>query len=74
MIVPQYRLSNRQYEGMSRRARGMTVKEIAHDMGLSQQTVKSHFTRAYSVLGAENMSEAYIALGWLTPPDEQEVA
>ena len=64
-------LSPRQWEVMARRARGMTIKEIAHDLGLSQQTVKTHFSNAYEVLGAMNIAEAFIALGWLRVPGDE---
>jgi DNA-binding NarL/FixJ family response regulator len=69
MIEP---LSKRQREVMIRRARGMTVKEIAHDLGRSEQTVKAHFTHAYERLGVMTISEAYLALGWLRLPDQEE--
>jgi DNA-binding NarL/FixJ family response regulator len=60
---------------MIRRARGMTVKEIAYDLRLSQQTVKTHFANAYEVLGAMNIAEAFVALGWLrVPGDDEQVA
>ena len=64
-------LSPRQWEVMARRARGMTIKEIAHDLGLSQQTVKTHFSNAYEALGAMNVAEAFIALGWLRVPGDE---
>ena len=69
-------LSPRQWQVMIRRARGMTVKEIAHDLGLSEQTVKTHFSHAYEALGAMNIAEAFLALGWLRVPEDepQEVA
>ncbi|HEY7970496.1 MAG TPA: helix-turn-helix transcriptional regulator [Candidatus Limnocylindrales bacterium] len=64
-------LSPRQWEVMARRARGMTIKEIAHDLGLSQQTMKTHFSNADEVLGTMNVAEAFIALGWLRVPGDE---
>jgi DNA-binding NarL/FixJ family response regulator len=67
-------LSPRQWQVMIRRARGMTVKEIAHDLGLSEQTVKTHSSNAYEALGAMNIAEAFIALGWLRVPEDEPQA
>lgn len=43
-------------------ARGSSNKVIAHDLGLSEATVKSHLSAIFRVLGVSNRSQAILAL------------
>ena len=43
-------------------ARGSSNKMIAHQLGLSEATVKSHLSAIYRTLGVSNRSQAIIAL------------
>jgi DNA-binding NarL/FixJ family response regulator len=67
-------LSPRQSQIMRLRARGLTTKEIAHELGISVVTVKNNITFAYAKLGVENLAEFLLAMGWLRLPDDEEVA
>ncbi len=44
-----------------------SMKEAAHDLGLSYQTIKNQLHAAYQKLGASSAIEAYTSLGWLDP-------
>ena len=44
------------------RARGSSNKIIAHELGLSEDTVKSHLSAIYKTLGVTNRSQAILAL------------
>jgi DNA-binding NarL/FixJ family response regulator len=50
----------------------MTNKEIAHELGIAEVTVKNHTTFAYQTLGAQSAVEAFLTLGWLVPPPVEE--
>lgn len=50
------------------KAQGMTAREIAPRLSTSERTVKNQLYAAYSKLGAENITEAYLAMGWLRVP------
>lgn len=47
---------------------GGTWKDVARVQGRSEQTVRNHVTSAFRRLGANNITEAYIRLGWLRVP------
>ncbi len=49
-------------------ASGRTYKEIGVEMGISESGAKSLMSRAYARLGVESMIEAFLATGWLQPP------
>jgi DNA-binding CsgD family transcriptional regulator len=51
-------LSKRQSQVLALVARGLTTKEIAGDLGISDATVKWHVGRALSKLGASSRAEA----------------
>ncbi len=61
-------LSPRQRQVLRRRAYGLRTKEIAHDLGISMQTVKNHITFTYIKLGVESLPEALVEVGWLRIP------
>lgn len=46
------------------RTTGMTNKAIAIDLGLSEQTVKNHFTHIYEKLNVGGLTDAMLAMGW----------
>lgn len=65
-------LTTREHEVLSLAATGMSVDEVAHQLCLSPNTVKTHLTRVYGKLAAHGRTDAIrIALhsGWLTPAD-----
>jgi DNA-binding NarL/FixJ family response regulator len=65
---PNYPLSNREMEVLTSVTKGMSNKEIAISMGISQQTVKNHVTSILRKLGVEDRTQAAIyALrrGWV---------
>ena len=49
-------------------ATGASNKQIAHDMDLSEMTVKNHTTSILRKLGVTNKLEALNALGWVADP------
>ena len=44
-------------------------KQVAHEMGISLQTIKNNVGAAYLKLGASNAIEAFTILGWLQVRD-----
>ncbi len=50
-------------------ANGMTIPEAAHELGIKPQSAKNRVGFAYEKLGARNRYEAFLELGWLTPPE-----
>lgn len=60
-------LSNREAEVMNLLAQGLTNGEVAHDLFLSEKTVKNHVNRIYAKLGAPTRGAAIAA--WRGPLD-----
>lgn len=52
-------------------ANGKTVGEAAEVVGMKRQSAKNRLGFAYAKLGVRNRYEAFLELGWLTPPDEE---
>lgn len=61
-------LSSRELEVLTLRAHGLSTGEAATALGVAYQTAKNHCNNAFLRLGVNCVEEAYIALGWLTPP------
>jgi DNA-binding NarL/FixJ family response regulator len=55
---PLDELSTKERTVLAALARGLTNKEIARDLSLSDQTVKYHLTNVYRKLGIRNRAEA----------------
>jgi DNA-binding NarL/FixJ family response regulator len=51
-------LSRREKEILQRVAYGATTKEVAHDLGISPHTVKTHLERIFEKLGANDRAQA----------------
>lgn len=49
-------------------------QEAADALGIALNTVYAHLTAAYRALGVPGALDAFHALGWLTVPDEDEMA
>ena len=67
-------LTPREREILVLRAHGLTMDAIAYQLGVSVQTAKNQVTTAYRALGVSCLTEAYLALGWLTPPPHDALA
>ena len=52
------RLSGRELHVLTQVAAGLSNKQIAKLLGLSQKTVRNHLSRIFSKLGASNRTEA----------------
>jgi NarL family two-component system response regulator LiaR len=65
-------LSTRETEVLSRLARGRTNREAARDLGIGEETVKTHVTRILAKLGVQDRTQAAIVAlqGGLVPLDE----
>ena len=65
-------LSARESEVLARLARGRTNRQIARDLGIGEETVKTHVTRILAKLGAQDRTQAAIMAlqGRLVPLDE----
>lgn len=50
-------------------AQGKTMAEAALACGLREQSAKNRLALAYAELGVKNRVGAFLALGWLTPPE-----
>jgi len=66
-------LSPREMEVLGLAARGLTNKEIAYRLGISDRTVQFHMNSIFNKTGTNSRTEA-VALaaqsGWLPPPPE----
>jgi DNA-binding NarL/FixJ family response regulator len=51
-------LSRREAEILQKVAYGATTKEVAHDLGISPHTVKTHLERIFEKLGANDRAQA----------------
>ncbi len=51
-------LSKRESEILQKVAYGATTKEVAHDLGISPHTVKTHLERIFDKLGANDRAQA----------------
>src|SRR5678815_5101789 len=55
---PDTPLSRRELEILQKVAYGATTKEVAHDLGISPHTVKTHLERIFEKLGANDRAQA----------------
>ena len=55
-------------------ATGAKQEAVAHELGITVQTVKNHLTSAYRRLGVTSAIEAFGTLGWLRVPVVDEIA
>jgi DNA-binding NarL/FixJ family response regulator len=55
---PEAPLSKREAEILQMVAYGATTKEVAHDLGISPHTVKTHLERIFEKLGANDRAQA----------------
>jgi DNA-binding NarL/FixJ family response regulator len=55
---PEAPLSRRETEILQKVAFGSTTKEVAHDLGISPHTVKTHLERIFEKLGANDRAQA----------------
>lgn len=62
------RLTRMQLKVVRARCHG-TNAETARELGISEQTVKSHISRALARAGVANFNDLLLALGWLVLPD-----
>jgi DNA-binding NarL/FixJ family response regulator len=61
-------LSARELEVLKRLAQGMVYKQMAHELGLSTSTVRTHLHNIYAKLGAIDRAQAVLCAterGWL---------
>jgi DNA-binding CsgD family transcriptional regulator len=63
-------LTKREYEVMTLRAKGLTYKEVAYELGISLSTIKRRMSAASDKAGGGGTLEVYRALGWLRVPGE----
>ena len=67
MSEPLQRLTVREREILAKVLAGLTNKEIARDLNITEITVKVHVRNTYRKLGARNRAQAVkiaIDLGW----------
>lgn len=61
-------LTLREWSILRAKATGAVEQVIAHDLGISPQTVKNHLSFIYRKLDVTNAIEALAAVGWLYVP------
>lgn len=54
------------------RANGLPPSEVGLYLGMGRTGVWRHSSDAFRRLGATNLVEAFLALGWLKPPDPDD--
>lgn len=57
-------LTAREIQVLSERAKGKTIKAVAHDLGISEQTAKNHVQHAFAKLGVSSLTQAMLELSW----------
>jgi len=62
-------LSPAQEKVLRLRGIGLTHKQVAYDLGLSEQTIKNHETAIHTLLDVTNTIAALHAVGWVHVPD-----
>jgi len=53
-------------------AHGRTISKAADAIGIKPQSAKNKLNFIYAKLGAANRYEAFMEMGWLTPPEIEE--
>jgi len=66
MVIP---VTKREYQVLVVLANGRTIDQAAAELGLHPQTVKNHLQSAYKRLRVKNRAQAYMEMGWMTPPE-----
>lgn len=61
--LDSYCISSRQFEILSGLQRGLMNKQIAHELGVTEATVKSHFTSLFRKLGVQTRTQALLLTG-----------
>lgn len=72
-IIPAHPLSPRELEVLSLAAKGLSNKEIAYRLGLSERTIQFHMTSIFNKTATNSRTEATaLALrqGWIREKDE----
>jgi DNA-binding NarL/FixJ family response regulator len=67
-VVEPSPLSKRETQIVRELAKGLTYKEIAHEVGLSSSTVRSHLHNVYKKLEVVDRAQAVMAAnarGWI---------
>ncbi len=63
------RLTRMQLQVVRARCHG-TNAQVGRELGIAEQTVKSHISKALARAGVANFNDLLLALGWLdVPPD-----
>lgn len=65
-------LTPREYEVLEAYARLGKMRAVAGELGISINTANTHCQSAFRKLDATCETEAFIAIGWLRLPDEDE--
>lgn len=67
MMRPQLALNDRQKEILALVCQGSRNKEIAHQMGLSERTIKWYLSQLFLIFGVTNRTEL-VAMSVKGPP------
>ncbi len=70
--TPGISLTKREDEVLHKVADGLTSKEIAYQLGITERTVKAHLTSIYNKLGVDSRAAAITEMvkrGWLSQGD-----
>ena len=62
-------VTNREEQILVLLANGRTIDQAALELGIHSQTVKNHLASAYKRLRVKNRAQAYMEMGWMTPPE-----
>jgi DNA-binding CsgD family transcriptional regulator len=63
-------MTKRQEQILRLAAVGLSNREIAAELGISERTVRTHFTGILRAMGANNRTHAVFLMGWVKFPDE----
>ena len=65
-------LSPREHEALRLYAHLGKREDVADAMGVSRHTIRHQLDRAYLRLGVNTATDAFRAMGWLSPPRRDE--
>ncbi len=70
VYAQEHRLSRRESQTVELSLlQGHSIKEVAHELGLSRKTIEMYWTRIYAKTGCRSQQQVFLALFWVALSD-----